>query len=46
MKAVKSKKGFTLIEFNPDDASLWRDPQPGNEDLRKLVTAVWGGVGW
>ncbi|MHC5155155.1 MAG: type II secretion system protein [Planctomycetota bacterium] len=35
-----------LEEFNPDDASLWRDPQPGNEDFRKLVTAVWGGTGW
>ncbi|MHC5162458.1 MAG: hypothetical protein ACYSO4_04990, partial [Planctomycetota bacterium] len=35
---------------NPDQATLeeygFRRREPGNEDIRKLVTAVWGGVGW
>jgi prepilin-type processing-associated H-X9-DG protein len=31
---------------DPDVATMWTNPQPGNEDIRKLVTAVWGGVGW
>ena len=35
-----------LEEENPDDASLWRRHEPGNEDIYKLVTASWGNVGW
>jgi prepilin-type processing-associated H-X9-DG protein len=35
-----------LEEENPDDATFWRRHEPGNEDIRKLVTAVWGKVGW
>ena len=31
---------------NPNDAGLWWRPEPGNEDIRRLVTAVWGKVGW
>jgi len=31
---------------NPDEASYWREVQPGNEDIEKLVRAVWGGIGW
>jgi hypothetical protein len=31
---------------NPDVASHWREVQPDNEDIEKLVRAVWGDVGW
>jgi prepilin-type N-terminal cleavage/methylation domain-containing protein/prepilin-type processing-associated H-X9-DG protein len=31
---------------NPNDATYWRRVEPGNEDIRKLVTAVWGKIGW
>lgn len=31
---------------NPNDATYWRRLEVGNEDIRKLVTAVWGDVGW
>ena len=31
---------------NPDVATGLRDEHSGNEDIRKLVTAVWGKVGW
>jgi prepilin-type processing-associated H-X9-DG protein len=31
---------------NPNDASYWRRAEPGNEDIRNLVMAVWGHVGW
>jgi prepilin-type processing-associated H-X9-DG protein len=31
---------------NPNDATYWRRVEPGNEDIRRLVTAVWGHVGW
>lgn len=31
---------------NPNEATYWRRIEPGNEDIRKLVTAVWGQVGW
>jgi prepilin-type N-terminal cleavage/methylation domain-containing protein/prepilin-type processing-associated H-X9-DG protein len=31
---------------NPNDATYWRRTQPGNEDIQKLVTAVWGCPGW
>ncbi|MHC5179350.1 MAG: type II secretion system protein [Planctomycetota bacterium] len=31
---------------NPDAATGLRDVQLGNEDIRRLVTAVWGKVGW
>ena len=31
---------------DPDEASLWRRHEPGNEDIYKLVTASWGKVGW
>lgn len=31
---------------NPNDATYWRRVEPGNEDIRRLVTAVWGKVGW
>ena len=32
---------------NPDTvASFWRPIQPDNEDIEKLVRAVWGDVGW
>ena len=30
---------------NPDEATGGR-PEPGNEDIRKLVMASWGKVGW
>lgn len=31
---------------NPNDATFWRRAEPGNEDIFRLVTAVWGKVGW
>lgn len=31
---------------NPNDATYWRRIEPGNEDITRLVTAVWGHVGW
>lgn len=31
---------------NPNDATFWRRVEPGNEDIRRLVTAVWGHPGW
>jgi hypothetical protein len=31
---------------NPDVATGLRDENLGNEDIRKLVMAVWGSVGW
>jgi prepilin-type N-terminal cleavage/methylation domain-containing protein/prepilin-type processing-associated H-X9-DG protein len=31
---------------NPNDATYWRKLEPGNEDITRLVTAVWGHVGW
>jgi prepilin-type processing-associated H-X9-DG protein len=31
---------------NPDEASYWREVQQGNEDIEKLVRAIWGGVGF
>lgn len=31
---------------NPNDATYWRRVEPGNEDIRRLVTAVWGRTGW
>jgi prepilin-type N-terminal cleavage/methylation domain-containing protein/prepilin-type processing-associated H-X9-DG protein len=31
---------------NPNDATYWRRVEPGNEDLRRLATAVWGRPGW
>ena len=31
---------------NPQQASLWRQRQRNNEDIYKLVRAVWGRVGW
>ena len=31
---------------NPDEASYWREVQHGNEDIEKLVRAIWGSVGW
>jgi len=31
---------------NPNDATFWRRVEEGNEDIRKLVTAIWGSVGW
>lgn len=35
----------TALE-NPNDATFWRRIEPGNEDIRRLVTAVWGHPGW
>jgi prepilin-type N-terminal cleavage/methylation domain-containing protein/prepilin-type processing-associated H-X9-DG protein len=32
--------------LNPNDATFWRRVEEGNEDIRKLVTAIWGRVGW
>lgn len=32
--------------INPNDASFWRRVEPGNEDIERLVTAVWGRIGW
>lgn len=31
---------------NPNDATFWRRVEPGNSDIYKLVTAVWGHPGW
>ena len=31
---------------NPNDATYWRRLEIGNEDITKLVRAVWGKVGW
>ncbi len=31
---------------NPNDASYWRERQEGNEDIERLVKAIWGRVGW
>ncbi len=31
---------------NPNDATFWRRIEPENEDIRRLVTAVWGHPGW
>jgi prepilin-type N-terminal cleavage/methylation domain-containing protein/prepilin-type processing-associated H-X9-DG protein len=31
---------------NPDQASLWRRNEPGNEDLDWLCKAIWSKVGW
>ena len=31
---------------DPDQASYWRELQPGNEDIARLVRAIWGRVGW
>lgn len=58
MELNANKKAFTLIELlvviavialqleNPDAATYWRRVEPGNTDIWKLVTAVWGHVGW
>ena len=29
-----------------DDASYWREVQEGNEDIERLVRAIWGNIGW
>lgn len=31
---------------NPNDATYWRRIEPGNEDILRLVIAVWGHPGW
>jgi prepilin-type processing-associated H-X9-DG protein len=31
---------------NPNDATGWMQTHEDNEDIRRLVTAVWGTVGW
>ena len=31
---------------NPNAATGLQRPEDGNEDIRRLVTAAWGGVGW
>jgi prepilin-type N-terminal cleavage/methylation domain-containing protein/prepilin-type processing-associated H-X9-DG protein len=31
---------------NPDDASFLRPTHPGSKDIIKLLTAIWGGIGW
>jgi len=31
---------------DPDQASYWRERQDGNEDIARLVKAIWGRVGW
>jgi len=31
---------------NPNDATYWRRTEPGNDDIKNLVKAVWGRVGW
>ena len=31
---------------NPQKATYWRETMDGNEDIRKLVTAVYGNIGW
>lgn len=31
---------------NPNDATFWRRVEEGNEDIRRLVAAIWGRIGW
>lgn len=31
---------------NPNEATYWREVMNDNEDIRKLVTAVYGKIGW
>jgi prepilin-type N-terminal cleavage/methylation domain-containing protein/prepilin-type processing-associated H-X9-DG protein len=31
---------------DPDIASFWREIQPDNEDIYRLVKSIWGKVGW
>jgi len=38
------KKAANIL--NPPVSSRWREVQPDNEDIEKLVRAVWGDVGW
>lgn len=38
------KKGYALED--PWQASYWRQIQRGNEDITRLVKAIWGRVGW
>jgi hypothetical protein len=30
----------------PDEASYWRELQEGNEDIERLIRAIWGKLGW
>jgi hypothetical protein len=38
------EKAYALED--PDQTSYWRELQPDNEDIYRLVKAIWGRVGW
>ncbi len=44
-RTVEFAKEASELE-NPNDASYWRKVETGNEDITRLVRAVWGDIGW
>ncbi len=44
-RTIEFGKAARALE-NPNEASYWRERQRGNQDITRIVKAVWGKIGW